>query len=86
MSLEMTDRVRPLVEAVKTFITERVMPVDHEFMQEVDKGDRWTLTDRQNEIIDDGHAWIDALQKRNLMTYTYDERRAIEAEELIRKD
>ena len=53
MSLEMTDHVRPLVEAVKTFITERVMPVDEEFMQEVGKGDRWTLTDRQNEILDD---------------------------------
>ena len=53
MSLEMTEKVRPLVEAVKAFITERVIPVDHEFMQEVEKGDRWTLTDRQNEILDE---------------------------------
>jgi acyl-CoA dehydrogenase len=53
MNLGMTDRVRPLVEAVRTFIAEQVVPVDHEFFQEVDRGDRWTLTDRQNEILDD---------------------------------
>jgi len=39
----------------------------------------------QNEIIENGHSWIDALQKRNLMAHTYDEARAREAEELIRK-
>jgi nucleotidyltransferase substrate binding protein (TIGR01987 family) len=39
----------------------------------------------QNEMIENGHAWIDALQKRNLMAHTYDESRAMEAEELIRK-
>ena len=39
----------------------------------------------QNEIIENGHAWIDALQKRNLMAHTYDESRAIEAEKLIRE-
>ncbi len=53
MNLEMSDRVRPLVDAVKTFIAERVVPVDHEFLQQVEIGDRWTLTDRQNEILDD---------------------------------
>lgn len=38
----------------------------------------------QNEIIENGHTWIDALQKRNLMAHTYDESRAKEAEDLIR--
>ncbi len=52
MNLGMTDRVRPLVEAVKKFIVEEVKPVDHEFLAEVDKGDRWTLTGRQKEILD----------------------------------
>lgn len=52
MNLEMTDKVRPLVAAVKTFIQERVGPVDEEFLAEVAEGDRWTLTDRQNEILD----------------------------------
>ncbi len=35
-------------------------------------------------IIRNGHVWIDALQKRNLMAHTYDESRAKEAEDLIR--
>lgn len=38
----------------------------------------------QNDIINNGHVWIDALQKRNLMAHTYDEQRAREAEDLIR--
>ena len=53
MDLGVTDRLRPVLEAVKTFIDERVAPVDHEFLAEVDKGDRWSLTDRQMEILDD---------------------------------
>jgi len=52
MELGMSERVRPLVEAVREFIRERVIPVDEEFLQEVEKGDRWTLTDRQNEILE----------------------------------
>ncbi|QZY55570.1 nucleotidyltransferase substrate binding protein [Crassaminicella profunda] len=39
----------------------------------------------QTQLIDEGHIWIDALEKRNLMAYTYDEEKATEAEELIRK-
>ncbi len=38
----------------------------------------------QDGIIEDGHIWIDALQKRNLMAHTYDENNAIEAEQLIK--
>ncbi|NIA27436.1 MAG: acyl-CoA dehydrogenase [Desulfobulbaceae bacterium] len=52
MNLGISDKVRPLLDAVKTFIDERVLPVDEEFLAEVAKGDRWTLTDRQNEILD----------------------------------
>lgn len=32
----------------------------------------------------DGHVWIDALEKRNLMAHTYDENKTQEAEKLIR--
>jgi len=53
MNLGVTDRLRPLLEAVRAFITERVIPVDREFLAEVENGDRWTLTDRQNEILDE---------------------------------
>jgi len=52
MNLGMSERVRPLVEAVREFITEQVVPVDQEFLEEVGNGDRWTLTSRQKEILD----------------------------------
>lgn len=38
----------------------------------------------QMQLINDGHTWIDALEKRNLMAHTYDETKAKEAEGLIR--
>lgn len=38
----------------------------------------------QIQLIKDGHVWIDALQKRNLMAHTYNENLAKEAEKLIR--
>lgn len=34
-------------------------------------------------LIEDGHTWIDALNKRNLMAHTYDETTAEEAKALI---
>ena len=52
MDLGISDKVRPLLAAVKTFIDEKVLPVDEEFLAEVATGDRWTLSDRQNEILD----------------------------------
>ncbi|SHJ87022.1 nucleotidyltransferase substrate binding protein, HI0074 family [Geosporobacter subterraneus DSM 17957] len=39
----------------------------------------------QIQLVTDGHGWIDALEKRNLMAHTYDEEKAHEAETLIRK-
>jgi len=53
MNLGISDKVRPLLDAVKTFIDEKVLPVDEEFLAEVGTGDRWTLSDRQNEILDE---------------------------------
>lgn len=38
----------------------------------------------QVQLIKDGHKWIDALEKRNLMSHTYDEDLVKEAEGLIR--
>lgn len=38
----------------------------------------------QTQLITDGHIWIDALNKRNLMAHTYDEKVAKEAELLIK--
>ena len=53
MDLGVTERLRPLLDAAQTFIDERVQPVDKEFLAEVGKGDRWSLTARQHEILDD---------------------------------
>lgn len=39
----------------------------------------------QTELIQDGHTWLDALNKRNLMAHTYDEGVAKEAEQLIKE-
>ncbi|MDH3349946.1 MAG: acyl-CoA dehydrogenase family protein, partial [Gammaproteobacteria bacterium] len=52
MNLGVTDRLRPLLDAVKAFIDERVLPVDEEFLTEVANGDRWSLNERQAEILD----------------------------------
>ncbi|HHW02164.1 MAG TPA: nucleotidyltransferase [Thermoanaerobacterales bacterium] len=39
----------------------------------------------QMQLIADGQTWIDALEKRNLMAHTYDEKRTMEVERLIRE-
>jgi len=51
MNLGLTDRVRPILDAVRSFISDRVIPVDAEYLSEIDKGDRWSQTDRQIEIL-----------------------------------
>jgi acyl-CoA dehydrogenase len=52
MDLGVTERLRPMLDSVKTFIRDEVMPVDEEFLAEVDNGDRWTLNERQTEILE----------------------------------
>lgn len=51
MDLGMTDRVRPIVAAVRRFIDERVIPLEREYFEEVSVGDRWHFSDRQEEIL-----------------------------------
>ncbi len=51
MELGISAKVAPILEAVKRFIAEEVMPLDHEFRAEVDVGDRWQFTERQHEIM-----------------------------------
>lgn len=40
----------------------------------------------QSGLIEDGEAWLRALEDRNLMTHTYDERKSKEVERVIRTD
>ena len=54
MDLGITDRVRPLIEAVRTMIEDEIEPLDAEYQAEIGKhpsGDRFQHTDRQLEIL-----------------------------------
>jgi acyl-CoA dehydrogenase len=51
MNLGVTDRLRPILDAVRRFIDERVIPVEDEYLAEVANGDRWSLNERQAEIM-----------------------------------
>lgn len=52
MDLGMSERVKPLVEAVRQMVREEIMPLDAEYHAEVGKapGGRFAFTDRQVEI------------------------------------
>ncbi|PYG26998.1 acyl-CoA dehydrogenase family protein [Pelagimonas varians] len=55
MDLGVTDRVRPLIEAVRRMVEDDIAPLDAEFHAEVGKhpsGDRFQHTARQLEILD----------------------------------
>ncbi|KPQ17245.1 MAG: acyl-CoA dehydrogenase [Rhodobacteraceae bacterium HLUCCO18] len=54
MDLGMTDRVRPLVEAVRRMVRDEIAPLDAEYHAEVGRhpsGDRFAMTERQVEIL-----------------------------------
>ena len=52
MNIGVSDRLRPLLDAVNKFIDERVLAVEDEFLAEVGNGDRWALNARQTEILE----------------------------------
>jgi acyl-CoA dehydrogenase len=52
MNLGKTERLEPLLEAVRTMIYEEVLPLEEEYLAEVAKDDRWTYTARQTEILE----------------------------------
>ncbi|GIR71181.1 MAG: hypothetical protein CM15mP74_24320 [Halieaceae bacterium] len=51
MDLGISEKVAPLLERVRSFINERIMPVEHEFVAEIEADDPFVLTDRQTEIL-----------------------------------
>ena len=52
MDLGISDKLKPLLEQVKHFIDTEILPLEEEYHQEVSKGDRWTYTERQTEILE----------------------------------
>jgi acyl-CoA dehydrogenase len=51
MNLGISERVRPLVEAVREYIHEQVEPVEPEFFGDIVKHGRWVLTPLQLDIL-----------------------------------
>jgi len=51
MNLGMTDRVKPLVDQVHSYIADAVVPLETEFFNAMNAEDRWQLSDRQHEIL-----------------------------------
>lgn len=52
MDLGVSERVAPLLERVRAFTETKILPVEGEFVAEIEVGDPWQLTARQNEILD----------------------------------
>ena len=52
MNLGISERLEPILEAVRAFIRDKVDPANEAFDAEIDSGGRWTLTDRQVEILE----------------------------------
>ena len=52
MDLGISDKVKPILEQVSHFIDTEILPLEEEYLQEVSKGDRWTFTERQTEILE----------------------------------
>ena len=51
MDLGVSERVAPLLEQVRQFIHEQILPIEHEFIAEIEVDDPFVLTDRQLEIL-----------------------------------
>ncbi|MGR3341746.1 MAG: acyl-CoA dehydrogenase family protein, partial [Paracoccaceae bacterium] len=52
LTLGMTDKLRPIHDAVVTMIRDEIAPLDAAFLAEVSVGDRWQFTPRQTEILE----------------------------------
>jgi acyl-CoA dehydrogenase len=52
MDLGISEKLKPILEEVKDFIDIEILPLEQEYHAEVAKGDRWTYTERQTEILE----------------------------------
>lgn len=52
MCLGMSERVKPIHAKVAEMVREEILPMDEEFLAEVEKGDRWSYSPRQTEILE----------------------------------
>ena len=52
-NLELSDKFKPTLEEVKKFIEDKVLPVEKEFFGTINKEDKWALSERSAEILED---------------------------------
>jgi acyl-CoA dehydrogenase len=52
MDLGITEKLRPILDEVKRFIEQEILPLEHEYEREVATGDHWVFTPRQTEILE----------------------------------
>ena len=53
-NLQISEEYKPVLEHVKSFIQEKIEPMEEEFHNEVGKGgERWQYTERMTEILED---------------------------------
>ncbi|MDJ0657726.1 MAG: acyl-CoA dehydrogenase family protein [Xanthomonadales bacterium] len=52
MDLGISDKLQPILAQVRQFISDEILPLEDEYLQEVGVGDRWQYTDRQAEILE----------------------------------
>jgi acyl-CoA dehydrogenase len=52
MDLGVSTKIAPVLEDVRSFMTEEIAPLEHEYLSEIGVGDRWQFTDRQIEIME----------------------------------
>lgn len=52
MNLGLNPEHAPLLARVRDMITDEIMPLEEEYHAEIGKGDRWTYTERQAEILE----------------------------------
>ena len=52
MNFGMRPHVRDMLDRVRAMIRDEVMPLEEEYHAEIGKGDRWSYTARQAEILE----------------------------------
>ena len=52
MDLGISEKVAPVLEQVRAFIAAHILPVEGEYIAEIEVGDPFELTDRQHQILD----------------------------------
>jgi len=52
MDLGISAKIAPILTSVRTFMAEEIAPLEKEYLDEINVGDRWQFTDRQIEIME----------------------------------